>query len=97
MDKITRDAARVFLLMVVTGLLLYWIDTSNVVIYQAVMIALFQVGSTHLTRRILFPRLDLQSIAKKAVEEGNMAAAVIFAAIIVFLIAVMSLSTQVFK
>ncbi len=97
MDRVTRDAVRVFLLMVVTGALLYWLDTSNVVIYQAVMIALFQVGSTHLTRRILFPHLDLQAIAKKAVVDNSVAAAIVFASVIVFLIAVMFLSTQVFK
>lgn len=97
MDRVTRDAVRVFLLMVVTGALLYWLDTSNVVIYQAVMIALFQVGSTHLTRRILFPHLDLQAIAKKAVVDNSIAAAIVFASVIVFLIAVMFLSTQVFK
>ena len=97
MEKIARDIVRVLVLLVATGATLYWFDTANVVIYQAVLIALFQVSSTHITRRILFPHLDLQSIANKAVVEKNIPAAIIFASIIVFLIAVMFLSTQVFK
>lgn len=96
MEKVMRDATRVVLLLVVTGALLYWLDPVNAVIYQAVLIALFQVGATHLTRRILFPHLDLQSIAKKAAEEPT-GAAVVFASIIVFLVAVMFLSSQVLK
>ncbi len=97
MGSIKLDVIRVFLLMIVTGSILYIIDPANAVIYQAVMIALFQVGSTHLTRRILFPHLDLQSIAKKAVEDSSIAAAIVFSSIIAFLIAVMFLSAQVFK
>lgn len=97
MERIMRDVGRVFLLMVITGLLLYFIDPVNSIIFQAVLIAIFQVGATHLTRRIMLPSLDLQSIAKDAVKEKNLAAAIVFAAIIFFLIAVMFLSTQVFK
>lgn len=97
MNRIALDIIRVLVLLVATGVALYLLDTSNVVIYQAVLIALFQVGSTHLTRRILFPHLDLQSIAKKAVVDNSVAAAIVFASVIVFLIAVMFLSTQVFK
>lgn len=97
MERIARDIMRVMVLLVATGIALYLLDPANVVIYQAVLIALFQVGSTHLTRRIMLPSLDLQSIAKKAVADNNLPAAIVFASVIVFLVAVMFLSTQVFK
>lgn len=97
MEKIARDLWRVSILLVVSGVALFWMDAANVVIYQAALIALFQVGCTHLTRRILFPAIDLQLIAKKAIVENNVPAALIFASIIAFLISVMFLSTQVLK
>lgn len=97
MEKIARDIWRVCLLMIFTGVLLYMMDPANVVIYQAVLIALFQVGCTHLTRRILFPHLDLQATAKEAVINKNLAASIVFASVIAFLIAVMFLSMQVLK
>lgn len=97
MERLVRDLMRVLLLLVLTGMALYWMDTANVVIFQAVLIAVFQVGSTHLTRRIMLPNLDLQSIAKKAIADNSVPGAIVFAAIIAFLIAVMFLSTQVFK
>jgi len=97
MPNLSRDALRIFLLMVVTGLTLYLIDPANAVVYQAVIIVLFQVGSAYITRLILFPHLDLQGIAKAAINRNNISAAIVFTAIIAFLIAVMFLSTQVLR
>lgn len=80
------DFFRILILVGLVGGLLYWIDASNVVVFQSLAIAMFLAGGTHLTRRILFPRLDLQTIAIKAVEEGNGAAALIFFSVVTFLI-----------
>lgn len=93
----TPDLARIGILLFVIGYLLVQHDASNTVIIQALGIGLFLVGGSHLTRRILFYRLDLQSIAREAIEEKNMPAAVIFAAIMFFLVAVMFLSMSVLK
>jgi hypothetical protein len=84
-----RDLVRVGVLLLADGLLLYAIDPANIVIFQSVLVGLFLVGGTHVSRRILFPRLDLQLIAKKAYEENSMPAAIVFVAFIFFLVAVM--------
>ena len=91
------DFFKVFLLMGVSGALLYWADPANAVVFQAMGIAIFLVGGTHLTRRILFNTIDLQRIAKIAVDERNLPAAIVFAVFVMFLISVMMLSMQVFK
>lgn len=91
------DFFKVFLLMGVVGALLYWADPANAVVFQAMGIALFMVGGTHLTRRILFNSIDLQAIARTAINDKNVPAAIVFASFVAFLIAVMMLSMQVFK
>lgn len=97
MRRFFADVFRVGLLLLAAGSILYLMDPANVVVFQALLIGLFVVGGTHLTRRVLFPRLDLQSIAKRAVEDNNTPAAIIFAAVVAFLIAVMFLSMGVLK
>jgi len=72
-------------------------DESNIVVVQAMLISLFMVGGTHLTRRILFPRLDLQAIATDACVNNKLGAAIVFAAVVLFLVAVMFLSMSVLK
>lgn len=96
-SRLLSDLARVVALMGVAGWFLYLADPANSVVFQAMGIAIFLVGGTHLTRRILFSRLDLQQIASKAINENNLPAAVVFASIVVFLVAVMHLSMAVFK
>ena len=95
--RFINDFFKVFLFMGVSGVLLYWADPANAVVFQAMGIAIFMVGGTHLTRRILFNSIDLQAIARTAINEKNMPAALVFAAFMAFLIAVMMLSMQVFK
>lgn len=97
MRRAVSDLLRVVALMGVAGWFLYLADPANAVVFQAMGIAVFLVGGTHLTRRILFSRLDLQQIASKAINESNLPAAVVFASIVVFLVAVMHLSLSVFK
>lgn len=98
MSKIARlcsDLFRYILLLGLVGFVLYKLDPANVVVFQALLIGMFLVGGTHLTRRILFHRLDLQSIATKAYKENNMAAAVVFASVCLVLVAIMFLSMSV--
>lgn len=97
MKRIWVDLVKVFILMVAAGVLLYLADPANIVVFQAMGIGIFLVGGTHFTRRILFHRIDLQSIAIKAVEEKNVAAAIIFAAVMFFLVAVMVVSMSVLR
>ena len=97
MKRFFHDVARVLFLMVVVGFLLIHFDPSNVVILQCTGIALFLVGGTHLTRRVLFHRIDLQSIMLQAVLEKNMPAAIISCAIILFLIALTFIPLLVLK
>lgn len=99
-DKLKRylsDVVRVLLLLVVTGLLLWYRDEANAVIYDAALIGVFLVGTSHITRRVMMPKLDLQSIAHRAIDEQNWPAAIVFATIIYFLVQVMDLSMRVFK
>lgn len=95
MDKYFRlltDLFRVGILLVATGVGLYLMDEANVVVFQSLGVALFMVGGTHLTRRILFPHVDLQAVAKRAYNDNSVAAAIVFAAMVAFLISVMFLS-----
>ena len=97
MRRFAVDVVKVLVLLVLTGVGLIYVDPANVVVFQALGIGIFLVGGTHLTRRVLFHRLDLQSIAQRAVEEANFPAAVVFAAICGVLVAIMFLSMQVLK
>lgn len=97
MTRFLMDIAKVGSMVLLVGVILYLTDPANVVVFQALGIAIFTVGGTHLTRRLLFDRLDLQSIALKAVHDNNTAAAVIFTAIVFFLVAVMFVSLSVLK
>lgn len=97
MRRVAVDVVRVLVLLVLTGAGLIYADPANVVVFQALGIGIFLVGGTHLTRRVLFHRLDLQSIAQRAVDDVNFPAAVVFAAICGVLVAIMFLSMQVLK
>ena len=89
MSRFMSDVLRIGFLLVVVGAILLYVDVANVVVLQALGIALFFAGGTHLTRRILFPRLDLQHIAIESVKDANTAGAIIVLAVVLFLIAVM--------
>jgi len=91
------DLVRVFVLMIVVGTILYLMDAANVVVFQAALIGLFFVGSTHLTRRILFTKLDIQTIALTAVKENNLSASLVFMAVIGFLLGILLIPIMVLK
>lgn len=95
MRRFLHDFLRVALLMFLAGVILFWADPANAVVFQSLGIGIFVVGGSHLTRRILFPRLDLQAIALRAVEENNFSAAVVFVAVCVVLVAIMFISMRV--
>lgn len=88
------DVARIGVLLVLAGAALLYMDLSNIAVLQSLLVGVFIVGGTHATRRILFPKLDLQQIALQATREANLPAAIIFLAIVLFLIAVMFLSSR---
>lgn len=83
--NLMRDFTRVFFLLFVIGAFLYAIDPANIAVIHMLLVGMFLIGGTHLTRRILFHKLDLQRIAITAVDEKNMAAAIVFATICVLL------------
>lgn len=91
------DLIRIGILLLLAGVALYLFDPANVVVFQALGIGIFLVGGTHFTRRVLFHKMDIQDIANKAVQERSLPAAVVFAAICAFLIAVMFLSMSILK
>lgn len=97
LTRVIGDLIRITALLVIVGIGLYLVDPTNAVVFQATGIAMFLVGGTHLTRRILFHRIDLQSIALEAVKDNNFSAAVVFAAICGVLVAIMHLSMSILK
>ena len=97
MKRVYVDLIRIGILLVLSGVLLYLADPANVVVFQAMGIAVFLVGGTHFTRRVLFNSLDLQLIATRAIDEANFPAALVFCAIIYFLVQVIDLSMMVLK
>lgn len=97
MKRLLNDMLRIALLLVVTGVLLWYRDEANAVVYDAALIGVFLVGTSHITRRIMMPQLDLQLIARRAIEEANFPAALVFVGVIWFLVQVMDLSMRVFK
>lgn len=97
MKRMIEDLLRVVVLLGVVGIVLYHLDPANIVVFQALLIGMFVVGGTHLTRRIMFHRLDIQKIALNAVKERCTASAVVFAAICMVLVAIMFLSMSVLR
>lgn len=95
--RLLTDLVRVLVLLVLTGYLLYAFDPSNIVIFQAAGIMVFLVGSTHVTRRILFPALDLQAIAKEAIEDRNAQALGVFAIYLVFLMFIIAVPLLILR
>lgn len=84
MKYISRDSIRITAL-VVLGLSLTLLDVSlNAVAFSAGVVVLL-AGVSHVTRRVVMPKLDLQQIAIKAIEEKNVAAAIVVASIVYLL------------
>jgi len=94
MPRVWRDVMRIGGLLVLNGILLVMLDEANAVVIQATMIGLFLVGGSHLTRRVLFPDLDLQEFAKTA-KATPLGAALVFMAICGFLSVVIFASMAV--
>lgn len=95
MSRTYRDVL-VVLLWVVLGVLLVVIDRANVVVLQSFAIGLFLVAGSHITRRVLFHRLDLQTLASKA-GETSVGAALVVASVCAFLVSVMWVGLAVLR
>ncbi len=78
------------------GLALILFDASNIVVLQSFGIGLFLVAGSHITRRVLFNLLDMQSIAQKAQQEP-VGAAIVFASICGFLVSIMWIGMAVLR
>lgn len=95
--RITKDLLVVIVMVLITGAGLVWFDESNMAVLQAGAISIFLAGTTHITRRVMFNRIDLQEAAINAIKEKNVAAALVVVALVGFLIAVLSVSLSVLK
>lgn len=97
MQKRTRhDLYRMIAFVIAIAAILV-LDTSNMAVVQAIAISIAVALGTHITRRILFPGVDLQKLIESAWEQQNIAAAICACAIIAFLIAVMNVGLHVLK
>lgn len=85
---------RVAVLLGVTGAGLYLVDSANVAVFQSLGIGMFLVGGTHVTRRILFHKIDMQKVALEAVSERNLPAALVFLGMCGVIVAIMFLSIK---
>ena len=88
-----NDLIRTLLFVVVAAALLVF-DVANIAVLQAAVVGVFLAIASHVTRRILFPDLDMQLIAEKASKEPT-GAAIVFASVCLFLVAVMCMGMAV--
>lgn len=73
-----KETVRPLILMVIGALLLFHdLDGANAVWLYAIGVGILLAGGSHITRRVMFNKLDLQSIALKA-SEHPIGAAVVF-------------------
>lgn len=84
-----RDAMRITLMSVLAATLLLWLgnglgDSSWRVVAFSAGAVLLVAGLSHITRRVLFHRIDIQDFAIKAAETP-IGAAISFAAVVYFL------------
>lgn len=92
-----HDIVRVTILLFIVGMILAYRDTANEVVFDALLLSMFIAGGSHLTRRLLFPALDLQEIAIQAVKNGSIAAAMVFFSVCLVLITLMVMSMSVLR
>lgn len=81
-----HDVTRLVLITVAAGLLL-WLsgqrlpDAALAPLFTSTALVLFICAISHLTRRVLFPKIDLQVMAQKGAEHP-LGAALVFTAIV---------------
>lgn len=88
-SNLKRDGFRTLFFVLVTAFALLWLgnglnDKSYQVVFFSTGVVLLLAWLSHVTRRVLFYRLDLQEIAIEAMK-NPMGAAVVFASIVYFL------------
>lgn len=83
--NMSRHTSDTFRLLVTVGLgwLILHNDVGSGVILSASAIMVLTVGMAHLLRRIMFSSIDLGSVARAAIKDKNLPAAIIFASICV--------------
>lgn len=91
-----NDVLRGVILLMAAGLL-YLLDPSNVVVFQALGIGILLAAGSQVTRRILMPSLDMQLIAKDAAKASPLAGAIVYASMTIFLSMVMWLSVSILR
>lgn len=88
-QRVYRETFRILLLILIGAVLIHfsaiaakeW-DTPALSVWGLFLGGMLIAGAiSHVMRRILFPRLDLQSIAIRAINERNIEAAIIFTVI----------------
>lgn len=78
------------LILVVIGLALLQPDQPTIaLVTYSFGLSFLLVAASHITRKILFRRMDIATLADSALKEHNVAAAIVFAAICLVLIALM--------
>ena len=73
-----REFKRLWIIFVVLGILVFSDVASSAAYYSFGIILLFTVG-THVTRKLLFPYIDMETVWNKA-NDTPMGAAIVFAA-----------------
>lgn len=89
-----NDLYRAIILLLLVAVL-YLVDEANAVVFQALGIGILLAAGSQITRRILMPAIDMQEVAINAAKASPIAGAIVYAAMIVFLIAVMFLSVSI--
>lgn len=97
MNRAVKLLVKVFFMIICLGAALVLYDPANIVVVQAMAIGIFLVGGSHLTRRILLDRMDIQDIALRSIAEGSMPGAIIFVGVLWFLVQIMQISMSVLK
>lgn len=93
----TRGVVRSIIMLIVALLLLFHNgDISNLIWVYSLGVGVLLAAGSHFTRRIMFNRLDLQSIAQVAVETP-IGAAIVFFSICLVLISLMWIPVMVVR
>lgn len=95
-----RGFIRVLLLTAIALALLfhnYPQDTSSVIWLYSLGVAILLAAGSHLTRRVLFHRLDLQAIALDAIKTRNWQGTVIFVTICAVIVSLMWIPVAVVR
>lgn len=92
---VKREIARLWLVVAVLGYLVFRDVTSEAAYYAFGIVLLFTVG-THLTRKLLFPYIDLETVWNKA-NDTPMSSAIVFLSICYLMSTIIQASTALVR